>query len=185
MSTLSTNDTIRPRGGIGTRVTVLASLCLLAGLAAVGLGAWGPGTPFPSLTASQLEGQLPNLKGKVVLVDFWASWCTPCMASFPALDALSRKYNARGLVVLGVNVDDKSRDMQRFLEKHPASFAIVRDAAHTLVAAADVSSLPASYLVDRQGRIRYVHSGFHGDKTVEEYVKEIETLLNENEAGKP
>lgn len=153
---------------------LVATLALFAVRANAG---WKVGDVLPDLSAHKLEGKLPELKGKVVLVDFWASWCLPCAKSFPAMDELYQKYKDRGLVVVAVSVDDKSADMEKFLKKHSASFPVVRDAAHSLVAAADVSTMPTSFIVDREGKVRFVHTGFRGEETKKQYVEQIESLV--------
>lgn len=161
-----------------------AALILLAvgaiAFASAAAAAWKEGQALPDLSKTGLEGTLPaDVKGKVVLVDFWASWCPPCRASLPVLDALQKKFKDAGLVVLGINVDQKAADMDKFLKDHPVSFSVVRDAGLKLIADADVSSLPSSFVVDRSGRIRHVHVGFHGERTQKEYTAEIEALLKE------
>src|ERR1035441_6006165 len=79
------------------------------------------GDTMPDLASFKLEGNLPGpLKGKVVLLDFWASWCLPCAESFPVMDELQKKYGGR-LVIIAVNVDEKAANMKKFLEKHPVS----------------------------------------------------------------
>jgi thiol-disulfide isomerase/thioredoxin len=135
------------------------------------------GDAFPDLAAQNLEGKLPaTLKGKVVLVDFWASWCAPCAKSFPAMEELQKRYADR-VVILAVSVDEKLSDMQTFLKKHPASFTVVRDAEHKLVAAVNAEAMPTSFLVDAAGRVRFIHNGFHGEETRKQYLEEIESLL--------
>ncbi len=114
-----------------------------------------------------------------MLVDFWASWCAPCKASFPAMEKLESDFRQRGLTILAISVDDQRENMERFVKSTGVSFAIVRDANHKLVAAADVQAMPTSFLIDRSGKIRFVHPGFRGDLTVKEYRDEIETLLKE------
>jgi thiol-disulfide isomerase/thioredoxin len=139
---------------------------------------WKVGDQFPKLSAFGLEGAAPShLEGKVVLIDFWASWCAPCKASFPVLEQLHRTYGPRGLVIIAVNEDTQASSMDKFLRQHPASFAVVRDAAQKLVAAANVSSMPSSLLVAPDGTIHYIHAGFRGDETRIKYEKEIEELL--------
>jgi thiol-disulfide isomerase/thioredoxin len=136
------------------------------------------GDPFPDLASFQLEGKLPEpLKDKVVMIDFWASWCEPCKASFPAMEALQKKYGPQGLVVIAVNVDEKKSDMEDFLKKNPASFAVVRDAKQKLVEKASIATMPSSFLIDRAGKVRFIHTGFRGEETKKKYEQEIETLL--------
>jgi len=138
-----------------------------------------PGDAFPDLAAFKLEGRLPEgMKGKVVVVDFWASWCGPCKESFPAMNDLQKKYSDRGLLIVAVNVDEARKDMDEFLKANPAGFTVVRDAAQALVAKANVGTMPSSFILDRQGKVRFVHSGFHGDKTRKQYEEEIESLLS-------
>ncbi len=135
---------------------------------------------LPDLTSFELEGKLPEgLKGRVILLDFWASWCGPCKSSFPAMEELTNKFAGQGLTIIAISVDEKRENMQRFIDAAKVSFTIVRDSRHKLVAAADIKSMPTSFLIDRSGRIRFIHAGFDREKTTREYVKEIEQLLRE------
>jgi thiol-disulfide isomerase/thioredoxin len=139
-----------------------------------------PGRAFPSLAAAGLTGgPLPDTAEKVVIVDFWASWCAPCKASFPAYTKLQSDNAARGLVIVAVSVDDSAQAFAQFVAKMKPGFATVLDAKHTLVADVQVPTMPTSYLLDRGGKVRFMHPGFHGDKTVAELNKEIEALLAE------
>jgi thiol-disulfide isomerase/thioredoxin len=157
-------------------ILVLASLLVITTLAEP----IKVGMPSPDLSRFALEGAIPeSFKGKIVLLDFWASWCAPCKASFPALEELSKEYGSRGLIVLGVSVDEKKQDMDRFLQKNHVSFPIVRDAQHKLVSAVAVETMPSSLLIDSQGVVRFIHKGFHGDASIKEYRKEIEQLLSD------
>lgn len=160
-----------------TLLTALLTLYATCAAAALKVG-----DAFPDLAAQKLEGKLPDsLKGKVLLVDFWASWCPPCVQSFPTMEELHRRFKDRGLVIIAVSVDEKATAVELFLKKHPASFSIVRDAEHRLVSAVDVSAMPTSFIVDAEGRVRFLHNGFHGDETKKQYIAEIESLLK----GKP
>lgn len=135
---------------------------------------------FPAMGGFKLEGQLPpTASSQILLVDFWASWCAPCKASFPVLDELHRKYSEKGLVVIAVNVDEKRADMELFLKKTPANFCVVRDPEQKLVSAANVATMPTSFLIDTTGRVRFVHSGFKGEQTKKQYIEEIEKLLRD------
>jgi len=142
--------------------------------------AWRTGDTLPALDSFKLEGKLPDkLKGQVILLDFWASWCGPCKKSFPAMQELQKHFAGRGLVIIAVSVDEKRGDMERFLKGMDVSFTTVRDAEQKLVAAADATTMPTSFLIDRAGKIRFVHSGFLGDQTVKQYYEQIELLLKE------
>jgi cytochrome c biogenesis protein CcmG, thiol:disulfide interchange protein DsbE len=149
-----------------------AGFCLTA---SAGLKA---GDPLPDLTQVKLEGKMPaTLKGKVVLLDFWASWCEPCKASFPFMEELQKRFGSQGLVIVAVNVDENRSDMEEFLKKNSASFTVVRDAAQKLVAQAEIATMPSSFLVDQEGKVRFLHSGFHGAETRNKYLQEIQSLL--------
>ena len=143
------------------------------------------GDPFPDLSSFNLEGKLPgDLKGKIVLVDFWASWCGPCKESFPVMEDLQQRYGSKGLVIVAVNVDEDAAAMQDFLKEHKASFTIVRDASKKLVGTVNISSMPSSFILGADGKVAVVHKGFHGKQTSLEYVKEVEGLLSTHVASK-
>lgn len=159
------------------RFVALVAAALLAGRSAP--AELKPGDRMPALDAAWFAGTLPTMTGRVVLLDFWASWCAPCKASFPHLDQLYRDYARQDLVVLGVSVDEESSDMRKFLESTPVSFPTVRDREQRLVALADVPTMPTSFLIDRKGRVRMRHAGFQGEQTVQDLRAEIEALLHE------
>ena len=150
---------------------------LLAGTIFTAQAALKVGDTLPDLASFKLEGKLPDsLKGKIVVVDFWASWCLPCAKSFPVLDELQKKFGDR-LVVVAVNVDEQASKMDTFLKKHPVTFTVVRDAGQKLVAAAEPATMPTSFILDGEGKVRFLHNGFHGEDTRKEYITEIESLL--------
>ena len=139
--------------------------------------------PAPALSMAALgEGgaavTIPALKGSVVYVDFWASWCVPCRLSMPALDELYKRNKSRGFAVVGVNKDATPADAKRFLAKVPVSFALVRDGADAAAKGFDVKAMPSGYLIDRKGIVRAVHRGFTAE-TGAALEKEIDSLLKE------
>jgi thiol-disulfide isomerase/thioredoxin len=143
------------------------------------------GDALPDLSTFGLEGKLPEqLKGKVVLLDFWASWCGPCKESFPVMEDLHEKYGPKGFVILAVNVDEKADAMQDFLKDHPVNFIILHDATKKLVGTAKIGSMPTSFLINPYGQVVSVHKGFHGKETAKEYAAEVEKLLAGNLANK-
>ena len=137
-----------------------------------------PDAALPRLDAPAASIALRALRGKVVYVDFWASWCAPCRESMPALDALFRREHERGFTVIGVNKDVSAGDAERFLRRTPVSFPLVTDANDALARALDVSAMPSGYLVDRRGVVRYVHRGFT-EATGADIAAEVQALLRE------
>ncbi len=138
---------------------VTATLCLATSTTtwAVEVGAAAPSYSLPGTTGAV---ESTGLKGKLVYVDFWASWCVPCKQSFPWMNEMQAKYGERGLYVLGINVDAKKADADKFLATVPAKFQVAYDAAGTTPKQFAVKAMPTSYLVDGDGRVVYVHSGF-------------------------
>ncbi|MBL9137869.1 MAG: TlpA family protein disulfide reductase [Verrucomicrobiales bacterium] len=135
------------------------------------------GEAFPDLTKAGLEGGLPDLSGKIVLVDFFASWCGPCQESFPAMEELQKKYGSKGLVIVAVNEDQKREDMDSFLKQHKVTFTIVRDPGSGLVSKVRIPTMPTSFLLDKEGKVRAMHRGFKGKETLRKYEEDIEALL--------
>jgi thiol-disulfide isomerase/thioredoxin len=156
---------------------VSALVALFIGINFVTAGPLKEGDTFPDLAAFGLEGNPPDLKGKVVLIDFFASWCGPCKDSFPAMEELHKKYADKGLVVVAINLDKKKSDMDEFLKKFPASFVILRDAANKLVSEVKIPTMPSSFLLDKSGKVHSAHRGFKGEETKKKYAEEIEALL--------
>ena len=115
-------------------------------------------------------------KGQVVVIDFWASWCTPCRRSIPWLNQMRAKYGERGLVVIGVNVDKDGEDAARFLREVPIDFAVVYDPAGELAARYGVEGMPSTYVYSRDGDLVARHLGFQNAKRPE-YEALLERLL--------
>ena len=137
----------------------------------------------PRVTASTSGAQLPVLdlaahRGKVIYVDFWASWCGPCRKSFPWMQAMQRELGGRGLVVLTVNVDAERADAERFLAEYGGELPVVFDSQGQLAELYKLQGMPSSFLIDRQGKIRYRHRGFR-DSDPANYAAEISQLLDE------
>lgn len=155
---------------------LVLGLILMAGAALA--GGVKTGDVFPDLAGFNLEGKIPDaLKGKVVLVDFWASWCEPCKQSFPVMEELHKRYAERGLLIVAVNVDENRPDMEAFLKKNAATFVVLRDPHQKLVEKTGIATMPSSFLIDREGKVRFTHTGFRGAETKKKYEEEIESLL--------
>lgn len=159
---------------------MLGASALLATLAPRARAQATPGSAFPALASFGLTGgALPDTAGKIVLVDFWASWCAPCKASFPAYSRLQSAYADRGLVLVAVSVDETPSAFSAFVAKMKPGFVTLHDSRHKLVEVVQVPTMPTSYLVDRSGKVRFMHAGYHGDQTDRELRKEIDELLAE------
>jgi thiol-disulfide isomerase/thioredoxin len=164
------------------RVASALLLALAAGLP-LRVGALEAGSPAPEIAAPALDRsgatlRLSSFRGKVVYVDFWASWCVPCRQSMPALDSLYRRHGTRGFVVLGVNKDMSPEDAQRFLGRVAVSFPLVDDTGDRAARAFEVAAMPSGYLIDRRGIVRYVHRGF-ATGAVAALERRIDDLLKE------
>lgn len=131
------------------RASALLALCLPLAVHAV-----EPKQPAPAFPA--LDGQ----RGKVVLVDFWASWCGPCRVALPAYDKLRREYAAKGFEVIAVDVDQEARQGAAVLKQLKLSYPQVADPQGDIAQRYDPPGMPAAYLVDRRGTVRQVHLGY-------------------------
>ena len=122
---------------------------------------------------------LAKYLGKVVMLDFWASWCAPCKQAFPYMSALTRQYAARDLVVITVNAERQRAPGEAFLHQVKSILPVVWDADASLVKTWQVNELPATILIDRKGKERFRHTGFFPAKTPE-YTAQIDSLVNEH-----
>ena len=161
------------------KISVLAAwaLSLLWGASSPALAA-DAGQPSPALALPDARGTvvtLDKLRGQVVYVDFWASWCGPCRRSFPWMNDMQQKYGGKGLAIVAVNVDKKRADADKFLAQLPASFPVVFDEAGTSPAAFGVKGMPTSYLIDARGNVVLVERGFlEGSRgELEDRIKEL------------
>jgi len=166
---------------LGLSALFLALLvCTTAG--ALSTGEAPPPIDMPDQNGKKVD--LEELRGKVVLVDFWASWCAPCKQEMPVLESLHKKYAEQGLVIVGVNIDNSSKKMNSFLKGSPVGFRIVHDPKISIAQRYEPSTMPSSYFIGRDGKLRYVHEGFR-KKDAEEIEKRIKALLAEDRAEGP
>ena len=142
------------------RSAVLA-LALVA--STVASGAIAPQSMAPDFTLRTMDG--PNLRlkeqrGRVVMVNFWATWCGPCRQEMPHLERLHRKYKSAGFVLLGVNVDDDAKKAAEVAAKLGVSFPMLYDTDKAVSKLYDLSTMPSTVLIDRDGKVRHVHRGY-------------------------
>lgn len=140
----------------------------------------GQAEPLPGgniqLETDQGVISLQGLRGKVVYLDFWASWCAPCRKSFPWMNEMKRKYADKGLVIVAVNVDEKRADAARFLAATPADFTVAYDSGGRLASAFRPKAMPSSYIVAPDGSIAYRHTGFR-EKRIPDYERSLRSAL--------
>jgi thiol-disulfide isomerase/thioredoxin len=145
---------------------LLAILCVACAnlFAATATAAIEVNRPAPELAGiSMRDGRLvrlSDLRGKVVYLDFWASWCAPCIVSMPALNRMRSELAASGFEVVGVNLDDDMKAAQRLLEQSAAQYPMLRGVDPETVKAYGIIKMPAAYLIDREGILRYSYQGF-------------------------
>lgn len=166
----------------------LKSLCMAialtvsAGVATTALGADPIGQPAPAFSLPLRGGSAPlaldKLRGQVVMVNFWASWCEPCRKEFPLLDQIYKKYKAAGFTLVGVNVEPDAKDAESFIAKTPVTFPILFDKDSAVSKLYHVAGMPTTVLIDRKGVLRWVHRSYvPGDEN--EYLNQVRAILME------
>lgn len=164
------------------RIAAPSVLALVSLLCVKSAFAISQGDGAPDIKLTDLSGKavsLASLKGKVVLVDFWASWCKPCREELPVLEALHKKYADQGLSIIGVNVDSDAKSAKKFLDdnKLVLSFALANDAQHKVAESYAPPTMPSSYIIGRDGKVRFVHAGFRASDA-KKMEAEIQQLLH-------
>jgi thiol-disulfide isomerase/thioredoxin len=120
---------------------------------------------------------LSALRGKVVLIDFWAQWCEPCKKELPQLEKLSREYAGKGVVVLTVNIDKQRDNAERMAKQLGLTVDVLLDPAGSVAASYDLPKMPTSFVVDKKGIVRYVNEGFDGPKDVDRFKQQLDELI--------
>ena len=162
---------------LGSRLLLALSAVALLTLAPPAHGGDAP-RPAPSFSLPTRDGVAvsDSLRGRVVVVDFWASWCGPCRKSFPWLAGLQKKYGERGLTVIGINVDKDRQLADGFLRAFEVPFTVAYDPAGKAAAAYAVKGMPSTYLVSRDGTLLESHVGYTEEKAAA-FERRIEEAL--------
>ena len=137
--------------------------------------------PAPSFTLESRGGgtvSLEDFAGDVVMINFWATWCGPCRKEMPHLEALHQRYKDLGFTLLGINVEDDSKGVERFLKETPVSFDVLLDPANVVSGLYRVVAMPTTVIVDRSGQMRYIHHGYQSGYE-HQYQAQIRELLRE------
>ena len=159
---------------------VLAA-CLSGALLPASLGAGeasGPAAEFSLPWRGGPPVSLAALRGQVVLVNFWATWCGPCRKEMPLLEQIHKKYAPLGFTMLGINVEEDTTHMEAFLGDVPVTFPVLLDPANSVSKLYDVAAMPSTVIIDRKGQVRYIHQGWQpGDES--RYQDVIRQLIRE------
>jgi cytochrome c biogenesis protein CcmG/thiol:disulfide interchange protein DsbE len=160
-------------GKLDRRPVLAGLLGILAGLAIIAT----PAAAAPAPSAGQGGASPVDLsayKGKVVYLDFWASWCVPCRESFPWMNDMQRQYASQGLVIVAVNLDQVHDDAETFLQKYQPEFTVRFDPAGHLAQDFKVRGMPTSALLGRDGKVLLVHEGFRSkdEDTLEQSIRD-------------
>ncbi|KNZ33863.1 MAG: thiol:disulfide interchange protein DsbE [Methylibium sp. NZG] len=159
-----------------THTLKAVGLALALVLSSVPASALTPGQTVPDIELGTGAERLSKLKGKVVYVDFWASWCGPCRQSFPWMNEMQAKYGAKGLQIVGVNLDAKRADADQFLAQVPAKFSVGFDAKGESAKLFGVKGMPTSVLIGPDGKVLAVHQGFKDEDRKELEAKFVSAL---------
>ena len=157
-------------------ILLLAAALLTSNVTAATVGEQAPHCSLTSL--NNVPAHFHEYAGKVLYVDFWASWCSSCLQSFPFLNQLAHEFGDQGLHIVGVNLDEQIDDAQAFLAHHPSKFTITNRGGEQCAKSFNVEAMPTSYLIDKHGVIRYIHQGFR-EGEVDELKVQIAKLLAE------
>lgn len=144
-------------------LTGFLSLALSPIASALEEGDSAPLFTLPDILVGKPEISLEALRGKTVYVDFWASWCAPCLRSMPLINELYAKYRDQGFEVVAINVDDPIEDGQDFLLDTPLDYLIAADTDNKVLNEFGVTGMPTSFLIDKEGTIQMIHMGFRGN----------------------
>lgn len=155
-----------------------ASLVLALTTFSVPSHALDAGQPAPDIELAAGPGveKLSKLKGKLVYVDFWASWCGPCRQSFPWMNEMQAKYGAKGLQIVGINLDAMRADADQFLAQLPAKFTLSFDSKGDTAKRFGVKGMPTSVLIGPDGTVLAVHQGFKDEDRKELEAKFVNAL---------
>ena len=138
----------------------------------------GKAANFTLKSRSGKNIKLSELRGEVVMLNFWASWCGPCRKEMPLLEKIHKKYKKLGFTLLGVNVEQDTRAAKRYLKDVKVSFPVLFDPANKTSKLYNLSAMPTTILIDRNGNKRFLHKGYKAGYE-NNYKKEIKKLLRE------
>ncbi|HTR97646.1 MAG TPA: TlpA disulfide reductase family protein [Candidatus Acidoferrales bacterium] len=185
---MTSNAPVTPRAARLPAALLAAALLVATGARAAALD--GVGAPAPRALESlrhhvlhRLDGgalSLADLKGEVVVVNFWATWCAPCRRELPRLDALNAELASHGGRVLAVSIDDDAQNVERFAQRHALHLAVMQDGADGLAHELDLQAVPVTLVLSRDGEIAYSSRG-----SDDAALDRLTAVVHQLEAGHP
>ena len=162
------------------RMLCLATLAVVPAMATP-VATLHTGAPAPTFELNSSSGKpvsLTSLRGQIVLVNFWASWCGPCRKEMPILEQLNRQYRGKGVTLVGVNVEPDTVTANKWLKATPVSFPILFDVDAKVSKLYQVEGMPNTVILDRKGNVRYIHRGYSAGAE-NDYLDQIRALIRE------
>lgn len=158
------------------RILLLLALTVSANTLALEVGSTAPDFTLKSRSGENVK--LSELRGEVVMINFWASWCAPCRQEMPLLEELYDRYGDMGFTLLGVNVEEDSSAALALLKEIPVTFPVLLDTTNSVSELYNVIAMPSTVILDRDGRVRFVHKGYLPGYE-DEYRQQIKELIRE------
>jgi len=155
------------------RIFLIVGLLIVKDVMAVSVNDTLPECQLKQLNDLSKPLDFKQYRGKVLYIDFWASWCGPCAKSFPYMNHLDNRLKKQGLQIIAINLDEKVDDAIAFLRKSPVDFTLAYAPEQKCAQLFDVQAMPSTFLVDKKGVVRYVHLGFKDGE-----IKELELIMN-------
>lgn len=179
---------MNPASGVCRGGVALLALGLMGTAAPAGAGQKAS-KPAAQFALPELRGvgatQLAELRGKVVLLDFWATWCDPCTKELPELEKLSREFAAQDVVVVGVSIDRERKNALELATSLKLTFKLLHDPEGKVAEVYDPPKMPSSYVIDREGVVRFVNEGFTGAADVAKLRRQLSQLTQQKPAVPP
>lgn len=154
----------------------VAALAVVSSISAASVSEPAPGFALKARSGDTVT--LGDLKGQVVMINFWATWCGPCRQEMPHLEALYERYQSLGFTLLGINVEQDPKGADKWLKETPVSFPVLFDPDNAVTKLYDVVAMPSTVIIDRQGKVRFIHHGYKPGYE-DAYQTQVRTLLGE------
>lgn len=155
------------------KIATIVAISISSSLWALELNSTAPEFTLPKLDSTQ-NSSLSEYRGKVIYLDFWASWCSPCRTSFSLLEQFYQAKKDQGFTIIAINMDEDIEAVQRFLQLYPVSFEILRDIEAKSAETYEIKVMPTSFIIDKKGMIRHIHIGF-----AKSDMPDIEKIVNQ------